>query len=300
MSVLSSLGSIGRRLRETAGPTVLSIAGIADGEYLKRSGSMVVSGVPSGSGGVTVNGTTTPPRPSYVQGNAATGIGPLAFLANVASGSLVVVVVTRDGGTVTGLTISDTLSTSYSEIVAHASSSNRIALYAGVTTAAGANTVTITGTTANFSCIGIMEFAGYSATADATASAYNSASPSTVAVTTTVAGCLIVVAQAGYHNLNTFTANSPTFLLKQVNGTDALMVGCRFVGAAAAYTESVNIAGAGTDNAPILVAAFPQDTPSGNNGEFHFYDNTYMMYGPRRSQGGEPIWGLPSSALPLP
>jgi len=40
-----------RGLRETAGPTLLTLGNIADGEYLKRDGAAVVGGVGGGTGG---------------------------------------------------------------------------------------------------------------------------------------------------------------------------------------------------------------------------------------------------------
>jgi hypothetical protein len=41
------------KARETGGPTVLTFASIADGEFVKRSGSTLIGGSPSGSGDVT-------------------------------------------------------------------------------------------------------------------------------------------------------------------------------------------------------------------------------------------------------
>lgn len=40
-----------RGLRETGGPTTLTLGAVADGEYLRRSGSTVVGGTPAGGGG---------------------------------------------------------------------------------------------------------------------------------------------------------------------------------------------------------------------------------------------------------
>ena len=40
-----------RGLRETSGPTALTVGTITDGEYLKRVGATVVSGTPAGGGG---------------------------------------------------------------------------------------------------------------------------------------------------------------------------------------------------------------------------------------------------------
>ena len=44
---------VARGLRETSGPTELVVGAIADGEYLRRSGSSVIGGTPSGGGGLT-------------------------------------------------------------------------------------------------------------------------------------------------------------------------------------------------------------------------------------------------------
>lgn len=51
MSVESTLGRITRRIRESATGAVLTFAGITDGEYLRRSGSTIISGNPSGGSG---------------------------------------------------------------------------------------------------------------------------------------------------------------------------------------------------------------------------------------------------------
>lgn len=40
-----------RGLRETSGPTLLTLGSVADGEYLRRSGTSIIGGTPSGGGG---------------------------------------------------------------------------------------------------------------------------------------------------------------------------------------------------------------------------------------------------------
>lgn len=40
-----------RGLRETGGPTLLTLGAVADGEYLKRDGTAIVGDTPSGGGG---------------------------------------------------------------------------------------------------------------------------------------------------------------------------------------------------------------------------------------------------------
>lgn len=51
------LNFIGRKLRETSGPTTLSMGAVADGEYLKRSGSSIISAAISGGGGTNIEGS---------------------------------------------------------------------------------------------------------------------------------------------------------------------------------------------------------------------------------------------------
>ena len=41
--------AIVKRLQESGGPTTLAIGAVADGEFLKRSGSTIISGTPPGS-----------------------------------------------------------------------------------------------------------------------------------------------------------------------------------------------------------------------------------------------------------
>lgn len=50
MSISSTEMKIADKLRESSGPTVLPIGAVADGEYLKRVGSTIVSGTPAGGG----------------------------------------------------------------------------------------------------------------------------------------------------------------------------------------------------------------------------------------------------------
>lgn len=44
------------KIHETGGPTALTIGTVTDGEYLRRSGTTLVSGVPSGTGAVSTDG----------------------------------------------------------------------------------------------------------------------------------------------------------------------------------------------------------------------------------------------------
>jgi len=108
-----------RGLRETSGPTALTIGAIADGEYLKRVGATVVSGTPAGGGATDIlteratqaiaAGTTvavtdgSPLTPFTTTGNITNTAAP--FIAAGREGQLVIL--RNDNGTGT-LTISDT------------------------------------------------------------------------------------------------------------------------------------------------------------------------------------------------
>ena len=41
---------VAKKVRETSGPTVLTLGAVADGEILRRSGTGIISGVPAGTG----------------------------------------------------------------------------------------------------------------------------------------------------------------------------------------------------------------------------------------------------------
>ena len=108
-----------RGLRETSGPTALTVGTITDGEYLKRVGATVVSGTPAGGGAtdilseratqaIAANTTVavtdgTPLTPFTTTGNITNTAAP--FIAAGREGQLVIL--RNDNGSGT-LTISDT------------------------------------------------------------------------------------------------------------------------------------------------------------------------------------------------
>jgi hypothetical protein len=71
-------------VRETSGPTLLTIGAVGDGEYLRRDGSTVVGGTPSGGGGGgdlsmaslfvvgSLTGVAMPPLGAYAASNGTT------------------------------------------------------------------------------------------------------------------------------------------------------------------------------------------------------------------------------------
>ena len=70
-----------RGLRETAGPTTLTMGAVADGEYLRRSGTSVIGGTPAGGGNVSNTGTPAAGQAAewtgatVIQGVSYTGTG---------------------------------------------------------------------------------------------------------------------------------------------------------------------------------------------------------------------------------
>jgi hypothetical protein len=60
------LEAVVKRLRESSGPTDLTLGAVADGEYLKRSGTTIVSGTPAGGSGSAWSLLTDPSVPELV------------------------------------------------------------------------------------------------------------------------------------------------------------------------------------------------------------------------------------------
>jgi hypothetical protein len=251
--------------------------------------------VPPGSGAVTIGGgSTTPPSPSYVQSNGATGVTSLAFHNNVGNGSLLCAIF-GSNGTVTGLTVSDTLSTSFTLEVSNTANTNKSSIYCGLTSSGGADTISATGL-GSFPVISIIEVAGYLSTVDATNTCYTTANPVSCTITTSTANDLIIIGLAADHSNVTYSQyGAQTITLPgQATGNDAIGVAIIFAGSAATYTSNVQGAGSLDNMAQVLVAFKVGASPSGSDGQFWYYTNTGRMYGPRYNS----LWGLP--AFPLP
>lgn len=75
------LEAVIKRLRESSGPTDLTLGSIADGEYLKRSGSTIIGGTPAGSGGFNIEDWKlySLDGPGYKAGDAGGGGGEYTF-----------------------------------------------------------------------------------------------------------------------------------------------------------------------------------------------------------------------------
>jgi hypothetical protein len=93
-------------------------------------------------------------------------------------------------------------------------------------------------------------------TVNASATAYNSASPSTVSITTTVGSCLIYAAIGGWHNDNTFTAVTGFTITAQANGSDAIGAETGFASTATTYTAGFNVTTNAANESPVIAVAF--------------------------------------------
>jgi hypothetical protein len=85
-----------RGVRETSGPTLLTLGAVADGEYLVRAGAAIVGGTPAGGGGITIRGIRISASGSYYEQAApATGL-----LGDATSGfeTMVIAIVDRPEG----------------------------------------------------------------------------------------------------------------------------------------------------------------------------------------------------------
>lgn len=290
-------GSVATTVEESSGPDQLDFGAVADGEYLRRSGSTIIGDTPSGGGAVTINGPTTPPQPSYAQGNIAAGVTSVVFGAPVASGSLLVVIIGSENS-LAAASLSDTRGTTYSLIVSDTSTANKVAMYAGLAPSAGANTVTVTGITNSFGAIQCYELPGYSATANVTGNAVRTASPAALSITPTVNNCVIICSIRSYATSGSITPLAPAQLLRFLivgSATDGAATAVTFQQTAAALSTSFVVVN-GLTYVPIIAAAFPVTSSNGNDGEFHYYANNGRMYGPRYAG----LWGLPPGTLALP
>jgi hypothetical protein len=69
------LEAVIKRLQTTTGPTILLIGAVADGEYLKRSGTALVGDTPSGGGGESYVDRGDPSAADYSLGSGLTADG---------------------------------------------------------------------------------------------------------------------------------------------------------------------------------------------------------------------------------
>jgi hypothetical protein len=87
-ATLAATATTALALTTTSGPTVLVAGAIADGEYLRRSGSTIISGAPSGSGTVTSVAQSFTGGLISVAGSPITASGTLALTVAGTSGGI--------------------------------------------------------------------------------------------------------------------------------------------------------------------------------------------------------------------
>ncbi len=179
-----------------------------------------------------------------------------AFASPVTIGGLLVVSVATYSGASPTVTVTDSLGTVYTQVNAVTGHTHNLVVVKGFAPGSGANTVTAAVTGGTIFGLAISEFSGVGDTSEASANAFNSSSPSTVAVTTITNGALLYVAQATDDSGDTFTAGAGYTLTTQANGFGAIASEYTVAGAAGAYTASITITGS-VGSAPIIVVAFP-------------------------------------------
>jgi len=192
---------------------------------------------------------------SVTQGFVQVGIGPIGTIYSVPAGTLLVYTC-KSESSISSLSLTDSgTGASFAEALIDSGHANNVAIYYGTTASMGLPNVSVTGCPNNYTLTSLASFAESGTPAvEETNSCYNGASPSTCSITTTSASA-IFSAQAGFHSNNIWSANYPTTLLAQANGSDALAVG--YQGArAGSNTASYNFTQGGTDNAPLELVAF--------------------------------------------
>jgi len=242
------------------------------GVTITDGGSGTVTIAASGGGSSITFGSAPPTGAGMVQATTGGGFS-LAFASGVTSGNLLLVAY-KSEGTITSVTISDTVGTSYSLVAQISGEANNMNIYAGIAGGSGSNTVTIGGAPNNFDRLGLMEVVNATATADVTANTYSGTSPTSLPITTTYATDFIFAANAGYHNVNVFSLGG--FILDaQSNGGDANAIGHLVTSSTGTYTLTVTVTTGGADNQPIILVAMKAAAPiSGTEGAIYFQTST--------------------------
>ena len=191
---------------------------------------------------------TAMPKIPIIQSHSVTGLSA-AFRNNVTNGDLILVVASWASATATP-TISDTLSTSFSQALLSTSASQKYVVFIGTATSSGADTVAIVETSASVPIMTITELPPYwTSMVDA------SASNSTLTVTSTGATQLVASTQSV-----TTTVNSDLVLSLAVlqNAGTALGTEPATVGQNYFLGQLVNAANSATLASQIVVPFTPQ------------------------------------------
>jgi hypothetical protein len=239
------------------------------GQVLEFNGADWVPTTSGGGGGGSVIFGSGPPTAGVLQSTAVGGHS-ISFTSAVTSGNLLIIAYNSEG-TITGVTISDTLWTSYTLVASISGHSVNMNVYAGVAPSSGINTVTIGSAPNNFDRMGAMEVVRCTSTVDVTATSYNGTTPYTLPITTTNASDFIFAAVAGFHSADVFAFGASFTLDSQSNGNDANAIGHCISSSIGTYTLQVTITGAGADNSPAILVAFKAGSPAaGTEGEIYF------------------------------
>jgi hypothetical protein len=166
---------------------------------------------------------------------------------SVTSGSLLVVAGGYEGGS-NASTCADTLGTIYTQanVVLNG---GRTAVFYGVATASGANTITVTMAGATYVRIAYMEVAGTWTTLDASATS----TTGSCNITTTAYGDFLFAAISGYSSSGNPQANFPLAQVAFTNGSDCMALACYVVGKARMRTFSFT---PNDGNPSLVLAAF--------------------------------------------
>ncbi len=163
------------------------------------------------------------------------------FDNNVVSGNRIIV--SSSWETATGTpTVTDTRSTSYSQVILNVSNNVRVGIYVGTLGSSGANTVTFAETSAGFQNVQCSEYppSAFTTTVDASNSALFSGTPATVtspSITTTQNSDLIYSHIGGFQNAGVFGFGSGFTGVGVTNSNDSGAAEFQIAGVNGSYTS---------------------------------------------------------------
>jgi hypothetical protein len=246
----------------------------AAGQVLQANGPAVaptwVTPSGGGGGGGSVSfGSSSPMGSTYLQ--SLTGGGSSLRFTNAVSAGNLLLVAYKSEGNITGVTVSDTVGTTYTLIASISGEPNNLNIYAGLAATSGVNTVTIGSPANNYDRLGVMEVAGLTTSIDTVAQTYSGTTSTSLNITTLNASDFIFAACGGYHSINVFSFSTPFSLDSQSNGSDANAIGHLSVSSAGTYTFTVTVTSGGTDSQPIILVALKgAGVLSGTEGDLYF------------------------------
>lgn len=181
--------------------------------------------------------------PTLAQANGGcTGSSPatLAMPASVTSGDTLVFGFKNENN-VAPSSISDTLGTTYTLQVHEVGSSNNLWIYTGPATSSGANTLTLSGASFSFVCVGWAEYRGLAGTTTNTAGQTTSAATMTWSQTVSNNNSIVFACVGAFHSGSTFSAFGGSGFSYVTSGGNSDAMACTWARVITAATQNPSI-----------------------------------------------------------